>query len=168
MIKTSSWVSILIVASLVFMTGCGMQDKVNEKVSEGIVSKAVGADVDITKDGVKVQKDGVSIETGNDLKWPKSSMGDLPEPKAKIAGILNGKVNEGCTVVLSEMSFDNAKAYAEKLKDLGYTDGLSITDADGLSYGGKNSGGAWATISYNASSKEGTIEYAPAGANKGN
>ena len=167
--KTKIWVLLLIGAILVFMTGCGkVHDKVGEKVSEGIVGKAVDGNVDITKDGIKVQNDGASIETGNDLKWPKSSMGDLPEPKAKITGILNGKVTEGCTIVLSEMSFDVARAYVEKLKEMGYKDGLSFSDADGLSYGGKNSGGASAMISYNASPKEGTIGYTPADANKGN
>lgn len=167
--KTKILVLVLTAAISVCMSGCGkIHDKVSEEVGEGIVAKAVGGNVDITKDGIKVQKDGASIETGDDLKWPKSSMGDLPEPKAKITGILNGKATEGCTVVLSDMSFDVAKEYVEMLKELGYQDGLSISEADGISYGGRNKGGASAMISYNASPKEGTIGYTPAEANKSN
>ena len=38
--KTYIWVSVLIATTLVVMTGCGkIQDKVNEKVSEGIVKR---------------------------------------------------------------------------------------------------------------------------------
>lgn len=168
--KTNIWVSVIIASILLFMTGCGkIQDKVNEKVSEGIVGKAVGANVDITKDGLTVQKDGATFQSGNDLKWPKSSMGDLPEPKAKITGlVVNEKNNGGGTVIFSEMSLDDAKAYVEKLKGLGYKDGTNFSDANGLSYGGVNSGGAAAVITYNASPKEGTIEYATAEANKSN
>lgn len=168
--KTNIWVSVIIATIFVFMSGCGkIQDKVSEKVSEGIVGKAVGANVDITKDGMKVQKDGASFESGTNLKWPKSSMGDLPEPKAKITGlVVNEKNNGGGTVIFSEMSLDDAKAYVEKLMGLGYKDGTSFSDADGLSYGGINSSGASAVITYNASPKEGTIEYATAEANKSN
>lgn len=168
--RTHIWVLVLTAAILVFTTGCGkIQDKVSEKVSEGIVSKAVGADVDITKDGLKVQKDGASFESGTDLKWPKSSMGDLPEPKAKISGlVVNENSNGGGTVIFSEMSLDDAKDYKEILIDLGYKDGISFSDADGLSYGGTNSIGASAVITYNVSPKEGTIQYSTAEANKSN
>lgn len=164
--KANIWVLLLTAVTLVFMTGCG---KIQEKVSEGVVEKTVGGKVDITNDGIKVQKDGASFQSGNDLKWPKSSMGDLPEPKAKINGLVDANNKEGCTVVFSEMSLDDAKAYVEKLKDLGYKDdGLSISDTDNLSYAGQNSGGASAIINYKVSSKEGMIGYTPADANKAN
>ena len=157
----------LTAAILVLLTGCAtIQDKVSGKVSEGIVDKAVGGKVDVTKDGIKVQKDGTSIESGSDLMWPKSAMGDLPEPKAKFIGIINGNVTAGCTVVLSEMSLDDAQSYVDKLKSLGYKDGLIFSDDDALSYAGKNTANDMAMISYKISSKEGTIQYTPANANK--
>ena len=124
--------------------------------------------MDITKDGITVQKDGASIQSGNDLKWPKSSMGDLSEPKGKIIGILNGNTTGGGTVVLSEMSLDDAKAYVEKLKDLGYKEISSFSDASSLLYGGKNIGGATVVMTYNGTSKEGTIQYILVDANKVN
>lgn len=163
--KTSIWATVLIVSISLFMTGCG---KIEEKVSEGIVEKAIGGNVDITKDGFKVEKDGVSVETGNDLKWPKRDMGDLPELKGKILGVLKGSVTEGCTVVMSEISIDAIKAYAEKLEGLGYKNGLGFSDTEGLGFSGKNSSGASVTIAYMASSKEGTIQYISAEGNKGN
>lgn len=164
--KVNFSVLVLTAAILVFMTGCGiMKDKVNEKIGEGIAEKVVGGKVDISKDGgVKVQKDGSSFEGGTDLKWPQSSMGDLPEPKAKISGVVTGK--EGSSIVFSEMSLGDAQAYIEKLKELGYKDGLNMTDSDSLSYTGKNSSGATVMFAYNASPKEGTIGYSSAEANQ--
>lgn len=173
MTKTSIWLSVLITTTLVFMTGCGkIQDKVSEKVSEGIVEEAVGGKVDITKDGISVQKDGASFKSGDDLKWPKSAMGDLPEPKAKINGVMDASNKEGCTVVFSEMNLNNAKAYVENLKELGYKDnGLAISDEDGLTYAGQNSAKASILFSYKISAKDGMIGYTsatPSDSNKTN
>ncbi|MBP1760297.1 MAG: hypothetical protein H6Q63_1214 [Firmicutes bacterium] len=81
---------ILIAIFFVSITGCSsVGDKIAEKTAEGIAEQTLGGKVDITKDGVKVDKDGVSFETGQDLKWPKGTMGDLPEPKAKISAVLS-------------------------------------------------------------------------------
>lgn len=42
---------LLIAVILIFITGCGIiHNKVTEKVSEGVVEKASGGNVDITKD----------------------------------------------------------------------------------------------------------------------
>lgn len=150
--------STVVIFSLI---GCGsIQDKIAEKTSEKAASKAVGGNVDITKDGVKVQKDGVNYETGKDLKWPKESMGDIPEPKAKISAVLNANSSKGGSVVCSGMSLEDAKDYTEKLKSLGYKDGASVSETDVLSYSGKNSSEASVSFMYNISSKEGTIVYA--------
>lgn len=155
---------VLTAALLVPLTGCGsIQDKIAEKVTEEIAEKAVGGNVDITKDGVKVQTDGVNYETGNDLKWPKESMGDLPEPKGKISAVLSDGTTKGGTVAYTGMSLEEAKAYAEKLKEMGYKDGLSISDMDMVSYSGKNSSGASVMFTYNISPKEGAIMYSPDG-----
>jgi hypothetical protein len=162
-----AYIGVILLSAAVFfsLTGCGsMQDKIAEKATEGIAEKAVGGNVDITKDGVKVQKDGVSYEAGKDLKWPKEAMGDLPEPKAKISAVINTDAGKGGSVTCTEMSLEDAKAYVEKLKELGYKDGMSISDMDLISYSGKNGSGASATFMYNISPKEGSIMYAPKGA----
>jgi len=158
-------VFVLILIIMISITGCGtIQNKIAEKTAEGIAEKAVGGNVDITKDGVKVQKDGVNYEAGKDLKWPKDAMGDLPEPKAKISAVLNADKSKGGTVGYSDMTIEDAKAYVEKLKELGYKDGISISDNDIISYSGKNGNGDSVMFTYNTSPKEGSITYAPANA----
>ncbi len=163
--KLNIGIFLLTAAIVVSLTGCGsVQNKISEKVNEGIAEKAVGGKVDITKDGVKVQKDGVNYETGKDLKWPKEAMGDLPEPKAKIISVVNGDAGKGGTVAYTGMSLEDAKAYAETLKGLGYKGGMSISDGDIISHSGKNENGASVMFIYNTSPKEGSIMYTPAGA----
>lgn len=161
-----AYIGIIVLAAAIFLlTGCGsIQDKVAEKTTEAIAEKAVGGNVDITKDGVKVEKDGVNFETGTDLKWPKDAMGDLPELNAKIDSILNDQNGKGGTVVYSGISLEDAKAYVEKLKELGYKDGLSISDADLLSYSGQSNSGASVAFMYSISPKEGSIMYKSADA----
>lgn len=163
--KLNLKIFVLTAALFLSLTGCGrVQDKIAEKATEGIVEKATGGQVDITKDGVKVQKDGANFEAGKDLKWPKEAMGDLPEPKAKITAVLNAEGGKGGTVAYNGMSLEDAKAYAAKLKELGYKGGLSISDADLVSHNGTNSSDASVMFTYNIGPNEGGITYTPAGA----
>ena len=158
--KASMKTMVLIAAMIVSLCGCGaVQDKVTEKIGEGIAEKAIGGNVDITKDGVKVEKDGVSYETGNDLKWPKDAMGDLPEPKAKISAVLNADAEKGGSLAYEEMSLEDAKVYVEELKALGYKDGLNMSDEDLITYSGKNSDGYSVMFTYTLSTKGGSIMY---------
>lgn len=159
--KINIWILVFITAFVVGMTGCGkVQDKVSEKVSEGIIEKAVGGKVDITKDGINVQKDGAGFQSGNNLKWPKSSMGDIPEPKAKINGVMDDRKIDDCTVVFTELDLDNAKAYVEQLKALGYKDdGLVLSDEKSITFMGKNSSKRMIIFSYKIEAKDGIIEY---------
>ncbi|NLI93092.1 MAG: hypothetical protein GX434_13160 [Peptococcaceae bacterium] len=163
--KTYINICIVIMIVILSLTGCGtVQDKVSEKVGEKIAGDAIGGSVDITKDGLKAEKDGVSYQTGDDLKWSKEAMGNIPEPKAKISGVSNAQ-GEGGSVTYSEMSLEEAKAYEEKLIDLGYTeDGRSVADNDMMGYSGKNSSGDSVIFTYNIGSKDGSIYYIPSGA----
>lgn len=155
---------VLSTAIFLTLTGCGsVEDKIAEKATEGIAEKAVGGKVDITKDGVKIEKEGVTYETGQDLKWPKESMGDIPEPKAEISAILNADADKGGTVAFTDMSIEDAKKYVEKLKELGYKDGMSFADKDMFSHSGKNSSGASVMFTYSISPKEGSIMYSAGG-----
>ncbi|MBP1760298.1 MAG: hypothetical protein H6Q63_1215 [Firmicutes bacterium] len=63
------------------------------------------------------------------------------------------------------MSVEDAKAYVEKIKELGYKDGLSLSDTDMISYSGKNSSGASVMFTYSVSPMEGTIIYTLGGTN---
>ncbi len=147
---------------LILATGCGAaQKKAEQKISDKIAGQAIGGKVESSNNGVKIEANGTTIETGQDLKWPQQAMGDLPQPNGKITAVMNSNSSEGCTVNVSEMSLDDAKAYVAKLKALGYKDGLEINGADGRLYtvSGENSSGASAGFTYDADPKEGTIYY---------
>ena len=159
-------IGVLVLTAAIFfsLTGCGsIENKIAEKTAEGIAEKTVGGKVDITQDGVKVQSDEVNYETGKDLKWPKGAMGELPEPKAKISAVVNAEAGKGGSVAFGEMGLEDAKAYVEKLKELGYMGGLSISDEDLISHSGKNGSGASVIFNYSISPKEGSILYKTAG-----
>ncbi len=167
--KAYTSICIIIMIVILSLTGCGsVQNKVSEKVGEKIAGDAIEGKVDITKDGVKIEKDGVSYQTGDDLKWPAEAMGNLPEPKAKINAVTNDdKSVEGGSVVYSEMSQEEAKAYVEKLIGLGYTEEKNnISGNENIGYSGKNSSGDAVVFTYSTSSKDGSIYYIPAGAGK--
>ena len=159
--KVKNIVAVLLVVIMVLsLCACGkIADKVAEKSVEKLVEKATGAEVDISDDGAEIKVDGASIQSGEDLKWPKDAMGELPEPKAKITFVMMDDATKGGTVALSAMEAADAKAYAEKLKEMGFKDGISIQDEDGVFFGGTRDKGDQVNFSYNIDAKECTIIY---------
>ncbi|MCL2517864.1 MAG: hypothetical protein FWF15_04815 [Oscillospiraceae bacterium] len=60
---------------------------------------------------------GGALDVGSNMKWPKDKMGSVPELKgAKINSILN--LNEGTSLVFTDLSTKDAEAYYKKLKDV--------------------------------------------------
>lgn len=154
-------VVVLVVIMVLSLCACSkVADKIAEEGVEKLVENATGADVEISNDGAKIEVNGASIQSGEDLKWPADAMGKLPEPKGKITVVMIDDATKGGTVVLSEMEPDEGKQYAEKLKEMGFKDGMSIEDADGIFFGGTNEAGEQVNFSYNIDAKEGTIIYA--------
>ncbi len=145
------------------IAGCSAaKEKAEEKVQEKIAEKAIGGDVDISSDGIKIEKDGNTYQSGEDLTWQEDKMGGLPEPKAKINTFMD--TGMGSFVGFEEMSEDDARAYIQKLAELGYAENaLNAEDGGTISYTASNSEGASVAFSYTVSSKDGTITYIKAG-----
>ena len=164
--KRSNFMIILLVLVIVFsLCACGKaKDKISEKTMEKIVEDAIGGNVNITEDGGKVEINGETYEAGENLEWPKDAMGKIPKPAANVTFVMKGDVNTGCTVALDEFSIDDAKEYVDKLKELGFKDGMDMSDSDGIIFSGKDSKGYLVNFVYNSSAEEGTIAYTPEGA----
>lgn len=70
----------LLLSMSLFLFGCG--DSIKETITEKTIEKITDGEVDIdTKDGkVSFGNEDGSVTAGENLEWPKESMGSLPEP----------------------------------------------------------------------------------------
>jgi hypothetical protein len=151
---------ILLIAMGFSLSGCGkVAEKAAEKAMEKVMEQATGGKVDLSKDGGKLEIDGQTVSFGEDLSWPKDSMGDLPQPKGKVTAVMSQ--SDGTVVVISE--FEDGKGYVEKLKSMGYEDLMSMQDATTLIYVGKkglsSEKSATVQVTYDFEGKEGSITY---------
>lgn len=162
-IKTSLLILSAIV-SITFFSSCGaIKEKLAEKAVEKVIEKSTGNQVDIKKDGAKVSNNSGSYESGENLKWPKDQMGDLPEPKAKFVAILNDAKTKGCSVGFASCEIDDAKKYIDELKKRGYASSFETVDKESMVYIGTKTDGAVANFTYSVGSKDGLIAYNPPG-----
>lgn len=156
---------LLIMINVFSFSACGkVEEKASEKAAEKMAENATGANVDLNadgKDGVKIEKDGVSLEGGENLKWPKEKMGDIPAPKAKITAVMKDDNNGGATVVFNEMTKEDANNYSQMLKGMGFKGGMTLTDEDMIMVSGKNEKGETVNFTYTISPKEGSVTYSP-------
>jgi hypothetical protein len=153
--------ALLLVVMLLSISACSkIVDKVAEKGVEKLVENTTGAEVDINKDGTTIEANGGSVQAGEDLKWPEDAMGELPAPKAKITFIMVDDASKGGTVAFTELELDDARKYIDKLKEMGYKDGMNVEDSDGVFFGGTTDKGSQVNFTYNLSNKEGSMTYA--------
>ena len=155
-------VFLLLITMIISLSGCGKAaEKAAQKGMEKALEEATGGKVDIANDGTKIEIDGQSFTAGDNLAWPKDSMGDLPEPKAKVTAVMKGSEKEGSVVIISE--FQDGKGYVQKLKDIGYEDIMSMEDTNGFIYVGKKAisaeKSAIVNVAVGSGGKDGSITY---------
>lgn len=155
---------VLIVVMVLSISACGkIVDKVVEKgIEKGVesmIEKETGAKVDLSEDGVKVNAEGGSMQTGENLKWPKKAMGDLPELHANILFIMEDTEKGGCTLNFQDINEKKAKDYVKKLKDAGFTAEVEQIDDTTVLFTGKNSEGKQVMFAYSLESEDGALTY---------
>jgi hypothetical protein len=151
---------LLIVVMILSFSACGkITEKIAEKGIEKIIEDKTGAEVDITKDGASISVDGGSMQSGEDLDWPKAAMGDLPEPNAKVTFMMLNEENKGGSVTFTDFDEDKAKKYVEDLKDLGFEEVMNMADTESIIFMGTSDKGEQINFSYDLESKEGVIIY---------
>lgn len=152
--------SILLIFSL---ASCGVKqsvnDKITEKVAEGIINKAAGGDatVDINKGEYTVKnKDGEKISFG-DTKWPDDfAGGKLPELKA---GTISASVvtDNSCVIAVEGIELEDYEEYVEKIKDQGYVDDASDLTSEDLHMYSASADDAIIYLQYSSEAKNLTI-----------
>ena len=125
---------IVLVIALVAMPGCSKSKKYKD---------ADGNEYTVSGDGDSMTihgEDGDSTySVGDNLSWPKGSMGDLPELKGNIDAVSESP--EGVLVSFSEVSQSDVEAYIGKLKGLGYETvmEMDLGEGDFMYFGQKGS-----------------------------
>jgi hypothetical protein len=144
MFKNARWAVVPMLGALVFFGfGCNpfqkaqdsINQKIGEKVTEGILEKATGGKVDVKKDGEQVtfkdNKTGAVSAFGEDVKLPDGFPKSLPMyPGAKISGVTMTQEKEQSAWVMFSAGDEVKKVvdwYAQQTKDAGWKEDSSMT-----------------------------------------
>ena len=143
------------------LTGC--QKKAEEKMAERIIEDATGAEVDISGDTTTIKTEKGETKIGENQKWPKDKMGDLPELKANITMVMEDydkekDINLGM-VYFDSLKKDDAEKYLGYIKELKYESFFEVFNDDGFIYSGKNEDGAEVVFSYTDDGGTGSLSY---------
>lgn len=144
-------VFVLLIA--LFVSGCGLKKKVEEKITENIIESAAGDDVNVDIDGDEIsystddgevsidEKDGVTFEgedgstvaSGGVNKWPEDQAAAyLPKyDKGELSYILNSE--DLCMLLIDKVSIKDYESYVKLVIDKGYTTNKVESTADDMS-----------------------------------
>ncbi len=160
--------SALLVCVLVF-SGCGLQEKIGESITEKIIESAAGDNVDVDLDGgsftvssedgdysyseedgsFTMESEDGSVVAGTDTEWPEGEAADyLPELKD---GVISSFYNSStsCMIWADELSQDVYKDYVDKIKDEGYTENTMVSSSTDMEmYYGEKTDGTTVSIAY--------------------
>ncbi len=154
--KLSIIISIILIITL--MTGCG--SKGNEKNNSSNNSNQQSENNNQNSNSNSGNSSGsITLNTGEDMKWPSNLMGNLPNIKASVTGIISDNANKACTVTYEKMEFNDAKEYLAKLEAMGYKDGLNLNEKDLLMFTGVSDDKSGVTFTYNVEEKNGFVYY---------
>ncbi len=130
---------------------------INNSNDQVIVESDEGT-VTISDDGdtTTIESDDATIVSGDNLLWPKENMGDIPELKGKITFVAASK--DGATILFEDIKKDQAQAYFEQIKALGY-EGIDFTDEESINFSGTNNQGIAISFTYTYGSGEAMIIY---------
>ncbi len=150
---------------LVSLTGCGVRQKIGEKVAEGVTEKLLEkadgvGDVDISEDKVTIKgDDGESVTIGG-TEWPTSDLvKNIPEfKKGQVASVME---SEGYVLIaLESVNEDDFKDYIETVKKDFKDEPFEMSSGDGIAYSAKNADGINVMLSYGDESATITIAKA--------
>lgn len=148
----------LLIALLLVVTSCGAKQKMEEKITEKIVEKTLGGNVDIDGEEVTFKgEDGEEVTFGSS-EWPDSEIGKkIPEfTKGKITSAVNSKGY--IFIMLEEVEADDFKSYYENIKSNYTEDSYESKYDDVISYSGGNSEGIMVGLAYTSKDKSMTIQ----------
>lgn len=143
-----SYILIMIMMLSVFV-GCGAKQKMEEKVAEKIIEKAVGnnADIDVDGDKVSIKTEEGKVTFGS-TKWPDSKIaGKVPEFKnGKIVSVMDSE--DYMLVIIEEVKEKDFIDYYNNVKGTFKKDTYEAKSEDSISYTGQNDENIIIMISY--------------------
>lgn len=166
---------VIVTIALVLLSGCKLREKIGENITEGIINKATGGEVDIDIDGDNVtykteegetvinsgengliieSEDGMTVSAGSEYEWPTNKAAAyLPKLKAgTVTYILNSDTT--CIISIEEVSADDYLEYEETIVDAGFTVDKYETSAEDLEmYSGATDKGYIVSLIFSPSSK---------------
>lgn len=159
-------VLLLCILMMLSLASCGVRQSLNEKivekVSEGVVNKATDGEIDIDLKGEEVSlkgKDGENVTIGS-TKWPKNGAAQfIPEfKKGKITSTINSE--NGCMITLEEAAEKDVNAYIDEIKELGFTNDVTeFTSGTAENYSASKDENELINILYDSEGKELYISY---------
>lgn len=157
-------VILLSFAMMLSLASCGVKqsldDKIAEKVTEGVLEKATGdkADIDVEKGQLTVTgKDGEKFTVG-DSKWPEGGAArHIPEfKKGKIISAVNS--DKAAVIMMEQVEEKDFKQYVEELKAEGFTHEVQeYTSASSQSYVGQLNENTRIAVAYELQNKALTL-----------
>ena len=159
MVVLKNIIVILLGVVMLFSLGaCGAKQKLNEKVAEkiteGIINKATGGDAQLDIDEGKLTikgGDGEEYSIG-ESEWPKGRAADfIPEfKKGKIISVMNS--DEASVVMLEEVEKRDYQQYIEELKDAGFkNDVAEVSSGEDMGFYAISDDEAAVAVSYTSS-----------------
>ncbi len=164
----------IITAMLLFAVSCNLKQRIGDSITEGILEKAVGNDVDIDLDSdsgsLTIQgqdgeelvidndengnfrmegEDGTYIQMGDSFDWPEDkAAAELPKMNnGQVTYVINSDVS--CSIMVAGTGQEDFEDYVEKLKAKGFTEEAVTSDASELKiYSAKDSSGAIAYVAF--------------------
>lgn len=151
---------LLIAVFSTLITGC--KKKIEEKIAEKVIEDTTGAKVDISKDTATIKTEKGETKMGENQKWPKDIMGNLPELKANITMVTEdhdkqNDINLGM-IYFDNLKKDDAEKYVESIKELNYESVFETSSGEGFMYSGQNEVGSEVVFSY-MNNGSGTLSY---------
>lgn len=168
-------VLIVLLVLLMCFSFVACRKTIEERAAEKILEGVLDADIDIENggedfsintsdgevdfsinsdgEGVVIEGDGGRVETGSDLAYPTSHMGDLPELNARIEFVSTmDEPNISASVTYADITMQAAKDYLQLVKSLGY-EGMEFVDDTEITFIASNAKGEGAALTYTDDSK---------------
>lgn len=157
---------VILLTSLMMLSlaSCGVRqsidDKIAEKVTEGVVKKATGgeADLDLKKGELTVKGEDGKTVTFGESKWPEGGAAKLiPELKnGQIISVINSA--EASVIMMEQVEEKDFKQYVEKLKERGFkNEATESTSQSGASYSAQSDENTMVFVMYDTENKTITI-----------
>lgn len=139
---------LLTLITLITISGCSAKEKINNKLTEKIIEKTTGNDIDINNDTITITgEDEETLTIGSD-QWPTTQLAkNIPEFKH---GTINGVIesNDTLVITLESVKKEDVQNYWDSIKKDFPQEVYEMNSDDFLSFTGTNNKDITISITY--------------------